>query len=46
VAVVIGFMGMSYMKKETEKISILENASIREEDSNKPNDGVVISLYE
>ena len=46
VAVVIGFMGMSYMKKETEKISILENALIKEEDYNKSNDGIAISLYE
>jgi hypothetical protein len=52
VAVVIGFMGINYAKKETEKIGILQNASITMEgtnaweDSNKPHDGLVISLYE
>jgi hypothetical protein len=34
------------VKKEAEKISILENVSITEEDSNKSKDGIVISMYE
>ena len=52
VVVVIGFMSMSYVKKETEKISIMENAYIKEEvpntmdDSNKSNEGIVINMYE
>ena len=52
VAVVIGFMGVNYAKKETEKIGILENASVKMEgtntweDSNKHIDGLEMSLYE
>ena len=52
VAVIIGFMGISYVKKETEKISILENTYTKEEvtntmgDSNKSNESVVVSMYE
>lgn len=52
VAVVIGLMGIISATKETEKIGILETAYIKNEgantreDSNKLNDGLVISLYE